>query len=117
MEELLEYVNKQIELLSKVKLNTMDEDGNELECFDGEGIFEDGCVSGKQSAYLDIRQRINGYMKKDEKEPYLRKFKVICDSCDGTGKDGSCDWCEGSGYTIVTTKGGKVPLGAFEEIK
>ena len=63
MDELLKYVNEQIESLNRVKLNTMDEEGNELECFDGEGIYNDGRVSGKLSAYFDIRQRINGYMR------------------------------------------------------
>lgn len=53
----------------------------------------------------------------EEKVNWLRRFKVVCDSCDGTGNDGDCDYCEGSGYMIVTTKCGKVPLGAFEEIK
>lgn len=48
---------------------------------------------------------------------WLRKFKVVCDECNGTGKDGDCDYCEGSGYLIVTTKCGVVPLGAYEEIK
>lgn len=47
----------------------------------------------------------------------MRKFKVICDHCEGTGKNGDCDWCLGSGYHIAVTKGDKVPLGAFEEIK
>lgn len=60
MEELLKYINDEIKRLNNVKLNTMDEDGNELEDFDGEGIYDDGKVAGKLSAYFDIRQRING---------------------------------------------------------
>lgn len=46
----------------------------------------------------------------------MRRFKVVCDSCEGTGKDGSCDWCNGAGYKIITSKSDRVPLGAFEEI-
>ena len=52
----------------------------------------------------------------NEKEPWLRRFKVVCEDCNGTGEDGDCDYCEGSGTLIVTTKGGVIPRGAFEEI-
>lgn len=49
-----------------------------------------------------------------------RKFKVICDECEGTGTTESgkcCDWCGGSGIKIVTTYSNDPPLGAFEEIE
>ena len=46
----------------------------------------------------------------------MRRFKVTCDHCNGTGRDGDCDWCMGAGYMIIVTKGDIVPLGAFEEI-
>lgn len=46
----------------------------------------------------------------------MRKFKVKCDSCNGTGNNGNCDWCEGAGYKIVTSHDDQVPIGAFEEI-
>lgn len=47
----------------------------------------------------------------------MRRFKVICDNCNGTGKDGSCDWCMGSGYNIVVRKDDNISIGAFEEIQ
>lgn len=46
----------------------------------------------------------------------MRRFKVVCDNCNGTGKDGDCDWCMSSGYHVVVRKDNNVPLGAFEEI-
>ena len=45
----------------------------------------------------------------------MRRFKVTCAHCHGTGKDAACDWCNGAGYTVVATDG-NVPIGAFEEI-
>jgi hypothetical protein len=47
----------------------------------------------------------------------MRKFKVICDHCEGTGDDGSCDWCNGCGELIVKCNNDDIiPLGAYEEI-
>lgn len=45
-----------------------------------------------------------------------RRFKVLCEHCGGTGRNGNCDWCEGSGYFIMITKDSRPPLGVIEEI-
>lgn len=58
MEELLKFVEKEIDRVGKMKLYGMDENGEEVECFDGECIFYDGQVSGMYEAYTDVRDKI-----------------------------------------------------------
>lgn len=58
MEELLKFVEKEITKLRNTKLSTMDEDGEEIECYDVESIYNDGRISGKLSAYVEIRDKL-----------------------------------------------------------
>lgn len=67
MEELLRYIDEQIEILIKTKRHAIDEDGNELECFDGEAIYSDGNMDGQLRAYYDISQRLKGYINQQNK--------------------------------------------------
>lgn len=67
MNELLKYVNEQIEVLTKKKRHTIDEDGNEVECFDGEGIYSDGNMDGQLRAYYDMGQRLKAYINQQNK--------------------------------------------------
>lgn len=63
MEELLKFVEYKINKVGKRKLYTMDEDGNEIECYDGECIYSDGVTEGLYSAYTEIRDKIIEIMK------------------------------------------------------
>lgn len=58
MEELLKYIEEEIERVRKIKLYTMDEDGEEIECYDGECIYHDGRVEGMYQALIDTKRKI-----------------------------------------------------------
>lgn len=53
---------------------------------------------------------------KDDDRFKIRKFIVKCDNCNGTGKNGNCDYCLGSGKLIVTTKNGDIPMNVIIEV-
>lgn len=58
MEELLKFVEDEIKKARGMKLYTVDENGEEEECYDGECIFHDGKVSGLLSAYIEVKNKI-----------------------------------------------------------
>ena len=63
MEELLKFVEKEIDRVKRMKLYTIDEDGEEIECYDGECIFHDGEVNGMYLAYNNVKAAIHQLMK------------------------------------------------------
>ncbi|MBU3811239.1 MAG: hypothetical protein H9893_06255 [Candidatus Niameybacter stercoravium] len=56
MEELLKFVKREIERVSSMKLYTVDENGEEIECYDGE-------VNGMYLAYHNVKTAIHQLIK------------------------------------------------------
>ena len=62
MEKLLKFVEKEIDRVKRMKLYTIDEDGEEIEYYE-DCIFHDGEVNGMYLAYNNVKAAIHQLMK------------------------------------------------------
>lgn len=75
MQELLKFVEEEIERVKNMKLCTIGEDGEEIEDYDGEGIYHDGKVSGLYEAYVEIRGKILSLLEQDDNTLKISDFQ------------------------------------------
>lgn len=66
IEELLVFINENIKRLNCKKRYTVDENGEEIECFDGEGIYLDGCIDGEIKAYYNMKRKLSNIYLRGE---------------------------------------------------